>query len=59
MSKKGTVGKVLAGAAIGVGIGTLIAPKKGSETRKDIKNKAGEVVDKVKHSVKKEKTTEE
>ena len=47
MSKKG-VGKVLAGAAIGVGIGMLFAPKKGSETREDLKNKLDELVKKVK-----------
>lgn len=30
---------ILAGAAIGVGVGVLIAPDKGSNTRKKIKNK--------------------
>ena len=38
MSKK-NVGKVLAGAAVGVGLGMLFAPKKGSDLRKDLKNK--------------------
>ena len=31
--------KFLVGAAVGVGIGVLIAPKKGSETREDLKKK--------------------
>lgn len=33
---------LLLGAAVGVGIGILIAPDKGSETRKKIKNKLQE-----------------
>lgn len=48
MSKKG-LGKLLAGAAIGVGIGMLFAPKKGSETREDLKNKMNELLGKVKN----------
>ena len=36
MSKKGC-GKFLAGAAIGAGLGLLFAPKKGSDTREDLK----------------------
>ena len=48
MSKKG-IGKLLAGAAVGVGIGMLFAPKKGSETRKDLKNKMNELVGKAKN----------
>lgn len=47
MSKKG-LGKLLAGAAVGVGIGMLFAPKKGSETREDLKNKMNELIGKVK-----------
>ena len=49
MSKKGNgFGKFLAGAAIGVGLGVLFAPKAGSETRKELKQKMDELVKKVK-----------
>ena len=45
-------GKVLttfvAGAAIGAGLGILLAPKAGSETRKDLKKKIDELMDQVK-----------
>jgi len=47
MSKNG-LGKFIAGVAVGVGIGVLIAPKKGSETREDLKEKMKELVDKAK-----------
>ncbi|MDO5569472.1 MAG: YtxH domain-containing protein [bacterium] len=53
MSKKG-VGKFLAGAALGVGLGVLLAPKKGSETRQDLKLKIDELVCKVKNIDKEE-----
>ena len=33
MSKKGGIGKFVAGSALGVGLGFLFAPKKGSDTR--------------------------
>lgn len=46
--KKNGLGKFLAGAAIGAGLGLLFAPKKGSELRKDLKNKLDEIVGKVK-----------
>ena len=50
MSKKESsgLGKFLAGAAIGVGLGVLFAPKAGSETRKELKQKFDEIVKKVK-----------
>lgn len=49
MSKNGNgIGKFLAGAAIGVGLGVLFAPKAGSETRKELKEKIDELVKKVK-----------
>lgn len=47
MSKSG-FGKFLAGVAVGVGIGVLIAPKKGSETRHDLKVKMDELLEKAK-----------
>ncbi len=41
-------GKFLAGAAIGAGLGILFAPKKGSETREELKVKLEELIAKVK-----------
>jgi gas vesicle protein len=41
-------GKFIAGAAIGVGLGVLFAPKSGEETRKELKAKFDELVQKVK-----------
>ena len=46
--KKGNMKALLAGVGIGAGLGLLFAPKKGSELRKDIKNKLDELVGKVK-----------
>lgn len=50
MSKKKSsgLGKFLLGAGIGAGLGILFAPKKGSETRRDLKLKFDELVEKVK-----------
>ncbi len=46
--KKSGLGKFLAGAAIGAGLGILFAPKSGKETRKELKQKFNEMVKKVK-----------
>ncbi len=46
--KKSGLGKFIAGAAVGAGLGILFAPKKGSETRRDLKNKLDELVGKAK-----------
>ena len=47
--KKSGMGKFIAGAAIGAGLGILFAPKAGSETRKDLKKKLDEIVTKIKN----------
>lgn len=48
MSKKSGFGKFLLGAGIGAGLGILLAPKKGSETRKELKLKIDELIAKAK-----------
>lgn len=57
MSKKKMLGALAVGTAVGVGAGILFAPKKGSETRKDIKDKTDKLMDKAKN-VKKKKNQE-
>ncbi len=58
MKKNKRCGKFLLGAAVGVGIGMMFAPKKGSEIRKELKAKLDELIKKAKEidvdSVKKE-----
>ena len=46
--KKSSIKALIAGVGIGAGLGLLFAPKKGSELRKDLKNKLDELVGKVK-----------
>ena len=48
MSKKKGIGKLFTGIAIGAGLGVLFAPKKGSETRKDLMKKLDELKEKSK-----------
>ena len=48
MNKKKGLGKFLLGAGIGAGLGILFAPKKGSETRRDLKKKMDELIEKAK-----------
>ena len=48
MSKSG-IGKFVAGAAIGVGLGVLFAPKSGEDTRKDLKKKLDDLVEQAKN----------
>ena len=54
MSKKKGLGKLFAGIALGAGIGMLFAPKKGEETRADLKKKMQELIDSAKNLDKKE-----
>ena len=46
--RKSGLGKFVAGLAIGAGLGILFAPKKGSETREDLKNFFDDMIKKVK-----------
>ncbi len=47
--KKSGIGKFVAGAAIGAGLGILFAPKKGSETRALLKEKMNDLVNQIKN----------
>ena len=42
----GKIGKLVAGALAGLGIGLLVAPKKGSETRRELRKKMDELLEK-------------
>jgi len=47
-TKKNGVGKFILGALVGAGLGVLFAPKAGSETRKELKDKMTELLNKAK-----------
>lgn len=49
MSKKTGMGKFIAGAAIGAGLGLLFAPKSGNETRKELKGKLDDLLAQIKN----------
>jgi gas vesicle protein len=49
MKNKKGLGKFVLGLGIGAGLGILFAPKKGSETRKDLKIKIDELMEKLKN----------
>jgi gas vesicle protein len=58
MSKKKGLGTLVTGAALGAGLGMLFAPKKGSDTRSELKGKIEDMLSKVKNMDKEEvKTT--
>ena len=46
--KRSGLGKFIAGLAVGAGLGILFAPKKGSETRAELKEKIEELYVKAK-----------
>ena len=48
MSAQKILAAVITGAAIGLAIGILIAPDEGSETRRKLAEKAGDMLDKTK-----------
>ena len=49
MKKKSGIGKFVLGAAVGAGLGVLFAPKSGEETRKELKQKIDELIEKAKN----------
>lgn len=54
MSKKKGLKTLLAGALVGAGLGVLFAPKKGSDTRRELKEKIDDMLKKLKNVDKEE-----
>lgn len=54
MSKKKGLGGLLAGVALGAGLGVLFAPKEGKETRRELKEKMDDLLKKAKETDKEE-----
>ncbi len=48
-NKKGGLGKFILGTGIGIGLGILFAPKSGKETRKELKDKMDNLIEKAKN----------
>lgn len=46
--RKSGMGKFIAGALVGAGLGILFAPKKGSETRAELKAKMNDLINQIK-----------
>jgi gas vesicle protein len=57
MKAKHILVSIVAAAAVGVVVGTLFAPDKGSETRKKIKDSADDLVNKVKKGLHRNRAT--
>jgi gas vesicle protein len=51
MNAKDLIGGLLAGAAIGVAVGLLLAPKSGKQTREDLANGSRKLTNSIKDSV--------
>jgi gas vesicle protein len=51
MESRNLIGGLLAGAAIGVAVGILLAPRSGDQTRKKIKRDSKHLMGGLKHSV--------
>ena len=55
MARKGLViGSIIAGTAIGIGAGILLAPKSGKETRTELKQKCNKIIKNKKEKEEKE-----
>lgn len=59
MKAKNILIGMIAAAAVGALVGTLFAPDKGNETRKKIRHKTDDLVDKVKKGLRRNSTTGE
>jgi gas vesicle protein len=57
MKAKHILTGMIAAAAVGILVGTLFAPDKGSETRRKIRDTADDLADKVKKGLRRNKAT--